>query len=320
MSNESGINSRRRFLVQAAGFTVMAGVGALPLEVIAKQKKRKLTILHTNDTHSQIDPFALNDPRYPGMAGITRRSDIIKKIRSKEENVLLLDSGDIYQGTPYFNLYGGSVEFKLMSMLKYDAATMGNHDFDIGLKGFLRNLPLAEFPFLTANYDFTNTMLEGRTKRFKIFEKQGLKIGVFGLGIKLKGLVLEKMYGETQYYDPIETANDIASQLKQEENCDYVICLSHLGYHYTDNRIGDSKLAEYTRHLDLILGGHTHTFLDQPFPFKNLDGKEVLVAQTGFAGIRLGRIDIYFDQISKKNKMEEANLIKVSGWEPSMPR
>ena len=186
MSNESEINSRRKFLVQVAGFTALAGVGAWPWSADAKPKGQKLTILHTNDTHSQIDPFAINDPRYPGMGGITRRAEIIKKVREEESNVLLLDSGDIYQGTPYFNLYGGSIEFKLMSMLKYDASTMGNHDFDIGLDGFLKNLPHAQFPFLCSNYDFTNTVLEGRTQPYKVFEKAGLRIGVFGLGIKLQ--------------------------------------------------------------------------------------------------------------------------------------
>jgi 5'-nucleotidase len=311
MSSASETNSRRKFLTQAAGFTIMAGMGAWPLETQAKSKRRKLTILHTNDTHSQVDPFALNDPLYPGMGGISRRAELVRKIRSEEENVLLLDSGDIYQGTPYFNLYGGSIEFKLMSKLGYDASTMGNHDFDIGMDGFLKNLPHAQFPFLCSNYDFTNTVLEGHTQPYKIFEKQGLRIGVFGLGIELNGLVLKKLYGETRYNNPVEVASDTARLLKMEKKCHYVICLSHLGYHY-DNRICDSQLAQQTRYLDLILGGHTHTFLDQPVPYQNLEGKEVLVAQTGHRGIRLGRIDVMFDSGSDRKKVGGTDSINVS--------
>jgi 5'-nucleotidase len=311
MSNESPINSRRKFLIQAAGLTVMAGVSGIPLIADAKPKIRKLTILHTNDTHSQIDPIADNDPQFPGLGGIARRAEIIKKIRREEENVLLLDSGDIYQGTPYFNFYGGSIEFKLMSELGYDASTMGNHDFDIGMDGFLRNLPFAKFPFLCSNYDFKNTMLEGKTQPYKIFEKQGARIGIFGLGVKLQGLVLEKLYGETQYLDPVEIANDMARQLKVEKKCHYVICLSHLGYNYEKN-ICDTKLAQQTKHLDLILGGHSHTFLDKPVPYRNLDGKEVFVAQTGKSGIRLGRIDIVFNQLTGTAQMSRTNQIQVT--------
>ena len=317
MNPESGINrtgshttgnSRRKFLVQAS--TILAGSLAYPNVGDAREKRIKLTILHTNDTHSQIDPFELNDPKYPGMGGITRRAAIVEKIRAEEKNVLLLDSGDIYQGTPYFNLYGGSIEFKLMSMLGYDAATMGNHDFDIGLDGFLRNLPHARFPFLCSNYDFNKTILEGKTVPFKIFEKQGVRIGVFGVGVQIKGLVLERLYRETQYLDPIEIANDMGRKLKYEHSCDYVICLSHLGYHY-ETRVCDTQLAAKTKNVDLILGGHSHTFLDQPVPYKNPEGKDVLIAQTGFAGLILGRIDVWFENGSRKSRLEKTQQINV---------
>ena len=302
--------SRRKFIIRTAGLVaITAGSGLTALA--APTKSRKLTILHTNDTHSQIDPLSLNDPDFPGMGGIAKRAEIIKKVRAEEENVLLLDSGDIYQGTPYFNFYGGSIEFKLMSMLGYDASTMGNHDFDIGLDGFLRNLPYAKFPFLCANYDFKNTILEGKTQPFKIFEKQGLKIGVFGLGIKLDGLVLGKLYLETKYQDPVGKATDMGRLLKLEKQCDYVICLSHLGYRYED-AICDVKLAQQTRHIDLILGGHSHTFLDNPVPYKNLDGKDVLIAQTGRSGIRLGRIDVYFELVKSNHRKEKGELITIS--------
>lgn len=299
MSNGLKTNPRRIFIKQAVGLSMLTGLNAIPFLSEAKPKLRKLTILHTNDTHSQVDPFALNDPQYPGLGGTARRAAIINKIRTEEQNVILLDSGDIYQGTPYFNMFGGSIEFKLMSMMGYEAATMGNHDFDIGLDGFLRNLPHAKFPFLIANYDFSNTILEGKTQPYKIFNKQGLKIGVFGLGIKLQGLVLDKLYLETKYIDPLEIATDLSRILKQDKKCDYVICLSHLGYQYED-RICDVQLAQKSRNIDLILGGHSHTFLDQPVPYVNLDGQQVLVAQTGRSGIRLGRIDVWFDTAEKK--------------------
>lgn len=298
---ESVSNPRRKFITQLAALTLLAGTGSLPLRADAKSRTTKLCILHTNDTHSRIDPFPDNDPKYPGMGGIARRAEVIRKIRSEEENVLLLDSGDIYQGTPYFNIYGGSVEMKMMSILKYDACTMGNHDFDIGLEGFARNLPFAQFPFICSNYDFSKTILNNKTSKYKVFEKNGIKTGVFGLGIELKGLVDDRLYGNTVYNDALSVAQQTADYLRNEERCNLVICLSHLGYSYENNtKISDTMLAKNTKNIDLILGGHTHTFLDEPVKMMNAAGREVLVAQTGWAGIRLGRIDIIFDHNSKK--------------------
>ena len=311
MNSELLISSRRKFLVQATSLALITGLEGFPILADARPKTRRLTILHTNDTHSQIDPIADNDPLYPGLGGIAKRAAIINTIRAEEKNVLLLDSGDIYQGTPYFNFYGGSLEFKLMSELGYDAATMGNHDFDIGLEGFLRNLPHAKFPFLCSNYDFKNTILEGQTKPYKIFEKQGLRIGVFGVGIRLKGLVLEKLYGETKHLDPVEIAADMAQELKVQKKCHYVICLSHLGYTYEKNMC-DTKLAQQTKGIDLILGGHSHTILDKPVPYINLEGKEVLVAQTGKSGIRLGRIDLLFNELTGVTQLANANQIEIA--------
>lgn len=301
MNTESKNNSRRQFLVQSVGIALVAALPGIPRELFGRERDRKLTILHTNDTHSRIDPFPSNDPHYPDMGGIARRAAIINKIRREEQNVLLLDSGDIYQGTPYFNMYGGSIEFQMMSLLKYDAATMGNHDFDIGLDGFERNLIHAGFPFLCSNYDFTNTILHGKTQPYKIFIKEGLRVGVFGVGIELKGLVNPGLYGETKYLDPIETANDVAKKLRVDKKCHFVICLSHLGYFSTHGeRVTDMKLARKSENIDLILGGHSHTFLDQPVAYINKTGREVLVAQAGFAGLRLGRIDVYFDKGPKQ--------------------
>ena len=256
------------------------------------KKKKRLVILHTNDTHSTIEPFPSKHSKFPNMGGVSKRHTILQKIRSEEEHVLLLDAGDIFQGTPYFNAFNGELEMKLMSLLQYDAATMGNHDFDIGLEGFLNAQQFANFPFLCANYDFSETILDGKTKAYHIFHKAGIKIGVFGIGVALKGLVSIDNYGNTRYFDPISTANKIASELKSK-SCDLVICLSHLGFEYENKDINsDRKLAAETENIDLILGGHTHTFFDKPLVLKNLKNKDVLVNQVGWGGVYLGRIDI----------------------------
>lgn len=274
------------------------------------EKIKKITILHTNDTHSHIDPFPADDPKNPNQAGAARRASIIEKIRSEEENVLLLDAGDIFQGTPYFNYYGGELEFKLMSMMHYDLATLGNHDFDNGIDGFYTQLPHAKFDFVSANYDFKNTVLDGIVKPYKIFKKAGLKIGVFGLGVELNGLVDKKLYKETVYNNPVDVTKDVVHQLKEIEKCDLIICLSHLGFKYKNepDKICDVLLAQQTKDIDLIIGGHTHTFLDKPVIEKNSVGKDVLINQVGCYGINLGRLDFYFsDDIKYIN--ESKNIV-----------
>jgi 5'-nucleotidase len=266
--------------------------------LLDQKSEYKLTILHTNDQHSRIEPFDATDARNANKGGFARRATLIQQIREQEKNILLLDSGDIFQGTPYFNFYGGELEFKLMSMMGYDASTMGNHDFDNGLEGFLKVLPNAQFPFITSNYDFSNTILDGKTEKYKIFNKNGIRVGIFGVGIELDGLVGKKQYQETKYLDPVETAQHYADFLKKDKKCDLVICLSHIGYDFRDepNKISDKKLASKTDNIDLILGGHTHTFLPEPQSFTNKSGRNVLVNQVGFAGLLLGRIDFYFDK------------------------
>ncbi len=259
---------------------------------------RKLTILHTNDQHSRIEPFDGSYTKNPNQGGFARRASLVQKIRSEEKNVLLLDSGDTFQGTPYFNFFGGEVEFRLMSMMGYDASTMGNHDFDNGLKGFKDVLPHAKFPFLCSNYDFSNTILDGHTEPYRIFKKNGIKVGVFGVGIELAGLVGAKNYGETIYLDPIEVAQQYSTMLRNEKKCDLVICLSHIGYDYKNDpgKVSDKILAAKTDGIDVILGGHTHTFLPEPQSILNRAGKNVLVNQVGWAGLMLGKIDFYFDK------------------------
>lgn len=299
---------RRAFIKNTAATSSLLTFGGLSLTSFdSVEKIKKLTILHTNDTHSHIDPFPADDPRNPNQAGAARRATLIEKIRAEEDNVLLLDAGDIFQGTPYFNYYGGELEFKIMSMMGYDLATLGNHDFDNGIDGFFAQLPHAKFDFVSANYDFKNTLLDGIVKPYKVIKKQGLKIGVFGLGVELEGLVEKKLYKETVYNNPVDVTKDIVKQLKEIEKCDLIICLSHLGFKYKNDpeKICDILLAQQTKDIDLIIGGHTHTFLDKPVIEKNSEGKAVLINQVGCYGINLGRIDFYFsneEKYSNQNK------------------
>jgi 5'-nucleotidase len=287
---------RRDFIQKTAAGTALLGLANIGLSSFTTLGTKKITILHTNDVHSHIDPFPVDHPRNPNMGGAARRAAIIENIRKEEEHVLLLDAGDIFQGTPYFNFYGGELEFKLMSMMQYDLATIGNHDFDNGIDGLYAQLPHAKFEFVSANYDFKNTVLDSHVKPYKIFNKGGIKIGVFGLGIELEGLVDKKAYKETVYNNPVEVAQDMARILKHNKKCDLVICLSHLGFSYKNEptKISDLDLAKKTKDIDLIIGGHTHTFLDKPVIQKNSDGKEVMINQVGCYGINLGRVDFYF--------------------------
>lgn len=293
---------RRRFIKNI-------GIGSAGLISLTSGKwsdaRKKVTILHTNDTHSQIDPFPLNHSKYPDQGGVERRKQLIDLIREEEKNVLLLDAGDIFQGTPFFNVHGGEIELKLMSAMGYDAATMGNHDFDGGMDGFLKALPHANFPFLCANYDFSQTVLADQTKPYQIFKKSGIKIGVFGLGVELDGLVSRELYKETRYLDPIQTAQNWASFLRHEEGCQLVICLSHLGYEPRLNAVCDKVLATETSEIDLIIGGHSHTFMERAEIWKNKDGKTVLINQVGWAGLMLGRVDFEFNL---KNEMDSFSM------------
>ena len=272
---------------------------------------KKITILHTNDVHSHIEPFSSEHSEFPNQGGFERRSTLVNSIRKNNPNTLLFDAGDIFQGTPYFNFFNGELEFKLMSLLKYDAVTIGNHDFDNGITGLYEQMPKASFDFLISNYNFSNTVLEGKTRNYKIYNKSGIKIGVFGLGIELEGLVTKELYKETKYLDPIEISRDISNRLKFEENCDLIICLSHLGYKYDNlpERVCDYNLAKKSNHIDLIIGGHTHTFMDKPIVLKNEKGNDVIINQVGCFGLYLGQIDFFFDRNNKRSFM--SSVLKI---------
>ena len=304
---------RRQFIKKSAVASSLLTFGSFGLQSCVNSiSEKKITILHTNDTHSHIDTFPADDGKYPNLGGVARRATLIDAIRKENPNTLLLDAGDIFQGTPYFNYYGGELEFKLMSKLKYDAATIGNHDFDNGIDGLFAQLPHASFNFISANYDFKNTIMDGKTLPHKVFIKNDIKIGVFGLGVELDGLVDKKLYKETVYLDPIEIAQEQTRILKEDLNCDLIICLSHLGYQYAKHpeKICDITLAEKTKDIDLIIGGHTHTFLDEPTKVINSVGEETLVNQVGCYGVNVGRVDFVFS--NDKKVIKEQKAIRVT--------
>lgn len=302
---------RRSFVKQLGSSSAFVGLGGMGLQSCRPANRRQITVLHTNDVHSHIDPFPADHALYPNLGGLARRAALIGQIRSENPNTLLFDAGDIFQGTPYFNFYGGELEFRLMSKLRYDAATIGNHDFDNGVDGLLAQMPYANFQFLSANYDFGNTVMDGHVKPFTTYVLDGIRIGVFGLGIKLEGLVNKTLYKETKYLDPLEIALDTGRRLREEERCDLVICLSHLGYAYPgeEERPSDTSLAAASEYIDLIIGGHTHTFLDRPAIRRNRKDKQVLINQVGCYGLNLGRIDFYFDEL--KNTEARGLTIRV---------
>lgn len=280
----------RRLFLQQTGVVAGAAMVA-PSLISTKKKPNKLVILHTNDTHSNIDPFPVNHPKFPNMGGVSRRASLIQSIRDQEEHVLLLDAGDIFQGTPYFNKFKGVLEMKTMAAMNYDIVTLGNHDFDIGMEAYKSALSHASFQVVNANYELASTPLEEVVKPYTILRKAGFKIGVFGVGVDLQGLVPNENWKGLTYQDPIAAAQEQADALRKE-GCDVVICLSHLGYEYKTNQVSDKVLAASTHGINVIIGGHTHTFLEDMQEFKNKEGKAVFVNQVGYGGLKLGRIDI----------------------------
>jgi 5'-nucleotidase len=299
--------TRRKF-IRETGLTAASFLLAHPLLYARENdaKTSKLTILHTNDVHSRMEPFPMDGGPNAGKGGIAARAALINKIRSEEENVLLLDAGDIFQGTPYFNIFKGEPEIKAMKMMGYEAAVMGNHDFDAGLDNFAEQISAhGNFPIVMCNYDFRNTVMENKFVPYHIIKKGKLKIGITGVGIELAGLVPENLFGNTKYLEPIKEANSQAYNLKKKMDCDMVICISHLGDQYKDNKVSDEILAKESEHIDLILGGHTHRFFDAPRQYTNKAGREVLVNQVGWAGLKLGRLDYIF--ATGKGKSLEKN-------------
>lgn len=254
-----------------------------------------LTILHTNDTHSQIEPKA-ND-----QGGYARRMGLIEKEREADKNLLLLDAGDFCQGTPYFNFYHGRIELDAMNRMGYDAATLGNHEFDNGLDTLAAVLKTAHFPIVCANYDFTGTPMEGVVKPYTIIHRAGIKIGIFGLGCDPKGLIADKNFEPAVYLHPYPVAQEMADKL-QVKGCDVVICLSHLGtYPKPGDEVCDVAMVGKTRGIDVVIGGHTHKMYDN-LRVENMDGKPIPVCQMGKSGVYLGKIMLNLGSKSVKNQ------------------
>ncbi|MGB4542827.1 MAG: metallophosphatase [Bacteroidales bacterium] len=306
-------NGRRDFLKSVLGI----GAGLL-LPKIAKPNTannlheelglKKITILHTNDTHSQIEPLPKNHYRYPGQGGYSRRAYLINQIKRDNDKVFIFDSGDLYQGTPYFNIYKGKLEIEYLNKMYYTAITIGNHEFDLGLNVLGENLLQANFDIISSNYVFTNDpILSKIVKPYKIYNIDKLKIGVFGLGIEPTGLIDKNLWGKTIYKDPMETAAKMALLLKKEYKCNLVICLSHLGYKGSEGRIGDIEIAKSSRNIDIILGGHSHTLLSKPVYISNREKKPVIITQNAYAGVQMTQLDCYFNSFGSFLFAEEHN-------------
>lgn len=278
---------KRFFLTVMLAVTLLAGVQA---------KGRRLVILHTNDTHSCIFPLNphLADTMLAGRGGFIRRAEMVRRERSKHPDMLLFDSGDFSQGSPYYTLYKGDVEVGLMNLMRYDAATIGNHEFDFGVENMARLFKKADFPIVCANYDFTGTALEGVVKPYVVLKRGGLRIGVFGLSPQLDGLVMAKTCAGVKYNDPVKAANDVAKLLKEQEKCDLVVCLSHLGWDIIG--IDDTELMRQTRNIDIVLGGHSHSYFNALEYVENLDGREIPNDQNGKHGIYVGKITVDFSR------------------------
>lgn len=288
--------SRKEFLKKSAALAA-GSLAPIWLNRLALSDKRlaDLTILYTNDTHARLDPFPANSREFSGLGGISRRASLIKKIRMEVQNVLLLDAGDVFQGTSWFDMYGGKVDLELMSELGYDAMAVGNHEFDRGPDGFAEAAQMAEFPILAANYEVRDTPMNPYIQRFIVKEFSGFRVGIFGLGIPLEGVVAPSLRGDVISRNPEAWARGMVNSLKRVHNCDFIICLSHLGYHYGDDRIDDLKLTSKISGMDIVIGAHTHTFLDNPVAVTNPSGAQTMITQMGHSGIRLGRIDLYFN-------------------------
>lgn len=257
----------------------------------SQSKIQTLTIIHTNDTHSQVEPLE-EGKRDALCGGYARRMGLINQERKKDPNLLLFDAGDFSQGTPYFNFYHGRVEIEAMNRMGYDAIMLGNHEFDNGVDTLAVVLKEAKFPIVCANYDVKGSALEGIVKPYTIIHRGNLRIGVFGIGVDPKGLVADRNFYPLQYLDPITKAQEVANILKNEKKCDIIICLSHQGTHIsTDGKLSDMELAQATKNIDIIIGAHTHKIVENLY-IPNIDGDSVLLMQTGKAGARIGKIKV----------------------------
>ena len=262
--------------------------------LLEPQKSETLiTVLHTNDTHSQIDPILENDKTYAGKGGVARRATLVKRVRKENPNTLLIDGGDVCQGTPYFNFYKGEVEYKAMSLIGYDAGTIGNHEFDNGVESLAKAYQFADFDIVSTNYDVRGSALESKVKSHVVKEVGGLRVGLYGTGIRPEGLITPDNFKPLKYLDPMSTVRGAVKLLREQERCALVLGMSHLGYYPNPLRdeVGDTQVAAQVEGIDFIASGHTHTFMEKPALQKNPAGKDTIIFQVGRSGIYVGRVD-----------------------------
>lgn len=288
------MTSRRIFIKSAITLGAYYGLGLNSFSELGSKLGKKLTILHTNDTHCRLDGFHPNDPKYPSTGGFSRLSALVNEVRYEEKNVLLFDAGDFSQGTPYYNFFKAEPILKVMSQMKYDASTIGNHELDNGYDAFVKDLEFANFPIINSNYDLSKTPLKNKISAYKIFNIEGIKIGVFGLGVELAGLVKTENIKDLIYLNPLSVAKELSQLLKHKYKCDLIICLSHLGLKYNNSNPSDIFIAKNTNYIDLIIGGHTHDFLHEATIVINSAKKQTFIVQSGWGGNYLGRIDYIF--------------------------
>jgi len=287
--------NRRKFLINSTAFGALLATTPRRFAAESWLGDTVITILHTNDTHSQIDPLPSND-KNAGRGGVARRATLVKRVRQQNPNTLLVDAGDVLQGTPYFNFYKGEVEYKAMSAIGYDVGTLGNHEFDNGVEALAAVLKFANFDLVSANYDLKGTPLETKVKRYVVKTVAGIRVGIFGLGISPVALITPDNFKGITYEDPIITAKETVKTLRENERCSLVIALSHVGYYPNpkQGQIGDTQLAAQVDGIDFIASGHTHTFMQEPVVQAQPCGQKTLIFQVGKSGIYVGRVDFTF--------------------------
>lgn len=300
--------TRRRFLKASLAGGVVATSPRAALQLLsapmwsavstpllaAGRGEKLITILHTNDTHSQIDPLPTNDAQYPDKGGVARRATLVKRVRKQNPNTLLIDAGDVFQGTPYFNFYKGEVEYKSMSLIGYDVVTLGNHDFDNGVDGLAAAMKFANFDFVSSNYDVRGTLLESRVKPYVVRVIGGVRVGLLGLGISPANLITPNNFKGVKYNDPVKAAREVVGTLRGRERCTIVVGMSHLGYYPSPRagEIGDTQVAEQVAGIDFIASGHTHTFMKEPVVTRTPSGGNTIIFQVGRSGVYVGRVDM----------------------------
>ncbi|HTL99136.1 MAG TPA: metallophosphoesterase [Holophagaceae bacterium] len=286
---------RRAFLGTLGALTGAASLGG-PLRggTPSADGTARITLLHTNDTHDHLDPFPAGSGRQSGLGGIARRATLVKRLRKELGNVLLLDAGDAFQGTPYFNEWKGGLDFKLMSMVGYDAVTLGNHDFDAGVDGLLEAMKEATFPFVCTNLTFPGAPgLAKRVAPSLVREVGGIRVGILGATYRFDGMVLPENHKGVGWLDPVEALAPAVKRLRKQERCDLIVLSSHLGMRGEGGRVGNLELAAAVPGIDAIISGHTHQFMDEPTVVKNALG-ETVVFEVGYGGTELGRLDFSF--------------------------